>query len=127
MQFSIRFYPERVISYRVDHIYIINEPSLKRSKFWYFNISNETRSFLYMIWAQITIQYCPPYSSQCRFPDSFEFDFIWKTENCISSGKVGCLHQRWFSSPSTDRYDVISRAMLKIIAVNLNLNSKLSP
>ena len=34
MQFSIRSYPERVILYRVDDIlYIINEPSLKRSKF----------------------------------------------------------------------------------------------
>ena len=41
MQFSIRSYPERVILYRVDDIlYIINEPSLKRSKFWYLNISN---------------------------------------------------------------------------------------
>ena len=28
MQFIIRFYPERVISYRVDNIYIINAPSL---------------------------------------------------------------------------------------------------
>ena len=33
MQLSIRSYPERVILYRVDNIYIINESLLKRSKF----------------------------------------------------------------------------------------------
>ena len=40
MQFAIRSYPERVISYRVDDIYIINEQSIERSRFQYFNISN---------------------------------------------------------------------------------------
>ena len=40
MQFSIYSYPERVISYCVDDIYIINKPSFEGIKFRYFNISN---------------------------------------------------------------------------------------
>ena len=88
MQFTICSYPEQAVSYRVDDTYIINEPSLKRLKFRYFNISNlslnknlehrkphEKSNYKLHIYdlAQITIQYSPQYGSQCKFPHSFDW------------------------------------------------------